>query len=53
MDVRRNFFREGQSRPIAYPFQIADDAMQIGVHKRLYPLYTTKMPMLRQQSQKM
>ena len=33
--------------------KIADDAMQMDVHKTLYPFYTTKeMPMLREQSPK-
>jgi len=38
MGVRRNFSRGGQRRNFAYPFQVADDAMQINVHKTLYPL---------------
>jgi len=42
MGVRMKFFQEGQSRNFAYPFQVADDAMQIDIHKTLYPFYTTK-----------
>jgi len=32
----QNFFQGGQRRNF-YPFQVADDAMQIDVHKMLYP----------------
>jgi len=42
MGVRRNFSRGGQSRHFADPFQVADDATQIDVHKTLHPFYTTK-----------
>jgi len=42
MGVRRNFSRGGQRRHIACPFQVADDAMQMDVHKALYLFYTTK-----------
>jgi len=42
MGVRRNFSRWGQSRHFAYPFQVSDDAMQMDVHKTLYPFCTTK-----------
>jgi len=38
----QKFFQGGQSRQFAYPFQVADDAMQMDVHKTLYPFYTTK-----------
>jgi len=38
MGVRRNFSR-GQCRNFAYPLQVADNAMQMDVHKTLYPLY--------------
>jgi len=41
MGVRRKFSRRGQRRHIAYPFLVADDAMQTDVHKALYPFYTT------------
>ena len=34
----------GQRRHIAYTFQAADVAMQMDVHKTLYPFHTTKMP---------
>jgi len=36
MGVRRNLSR-GKRQHFAYPFQVADDAMQMGVHKTLYP----------------
>jgi len=38
MGVRRNFSREGQRRHFVYPLQLADDAMQMDVHKTLCPL---------------
>jgi len=38
MGVRRNFHR-GQRRNFAYPFQLADDAIQMHVHKTLSPFY--------------
>ena len=41
MGVRRNFSR-GESRHFAYPFQVVNDAVQMDVHKTLYPLNTTK-----------
>jgi len=42
---RQKFFQGGQTRYFAYPFHVADDAMQIHVHKTLCPFYTiTKMP---------
>jgi len=44
MDVRRNFSREEQTRYFAYPFHVADDTVQMHVHKTLCPFYTiTKM----------
>ena len=43
MDVLRNFSREGQCRHFSYPFQAADDALQMGVHKTL-SLSTKKTP---------
>jgi len=54
MGVRTNFSREGNVDN-AYPFQIADDAVQMDVHKTLYSFNTAKKmpPVLRQQSQKM
>jgi len=42
MGVRRNFSKWGQRRHFACPFQVADDAMQIDVHKTLFPFYTIK-----------
>ena len=46
----------GQRRNFAYPFQVTNGAMQMDVHKTIYPFYTTRgtrgIPMLRQQSQK-
>ena len=38
----QKFSIERQSRHFACPFQAADDIMQMGVHIRLYPFYTTK-----------
>jgi len=38
----QKFFQRGQSRNFAYPFQVADDATQIDVHKTLHLFYTTK-----------
>jgi len=50
------FFQGEQCRNFAYPFQVADDAEQIDVHKPLYPFSTTKkrlhVRMIRKQSQK-
>jgi len=43
MDVCRNFPCEGrQRRHFAYPFRIADGAMQLDVHKTLYPFFTKR-----------
>jgi len=55
MGVRRNFYSGGeQNRHFAYPFQVADDAMQMDVHETLHPFYITKKcPVLRQLPQKM
>jgi len=33
----RNFFQGGQRRNFAYPFQVADNAMQMKVFETLYP----------------
>ena len=59
MGVRRNFSRVGQRRHFAYLFQVADDAIQMDVHKTLFPFPTKdafphkeKYPMLWQESQK-
>jgi len=38
----QKFFQVWQRRHIAYPFQVADGAMQMNDHKALYPFYTTK-----------
>jgi len=38
---RKKFFQGGQSRHVAYFFQIADDAMQIDIPKTLYPFCTS------------
>ena len=35
------FFQGGPCCHFSYPFHVADDAMQIGVHKTLYHFYTT------------
>jgi len=42
MGVRRNFSRGGQHQNFAYQFQVADDTMQMDVHKTLYPFYVAK-----------
>jgi len=38
----RKFFQRGQRQNFAYQFQVADDTMQMDVHKTLYPFYVTK-----------
>jgi len=38
----QKFFQGGQRRYFAYRFQIADDAIEMDVHKRIYTFYTTK-----------
>jgi len=35
--VAAEIFTGGQRRYFAYPFQVADYAMQMNVHKTLYP----------------
>jgi len=41
----QKFFQGEQTRHLAYPFHVADDAVQMHVHKTLCPFYTiTKMP---------
>ena len=35
-------FPGGKRRHFAYPFQVADDAVRMDVHKTLYPSYITK-----------
>jgi len=42
MVVSRNFCK-GQRRNLAYPFQVADDAMQMHVHKTLYSFYPVSL----------
>ena len=44
MGVRGNVSRGGLSRQFAYPFRVADDAMQMEVYKALCPFYTKKTP---------
>jgi len=39
---RQKYFQEEQRRHFACPFQVANDAMQMDVHKTLWPFYTTK-----------
>jgi len=34
----QKFFQERQHRHFAYNFHVADDAMQLGVHKMIYHL---------------
>jgi len=43
MGVRRNFYREGQRRHFAHHFLVADDAVQMEVHRTFYLFYTTKI----------
>jgi len=38
----QKFFHGEQRRYFAYNFQVADDAMQMDLHKTLYPFHTTK-----------
>jgi len=40
MGIRSNFSGGGKRRDFAYPFQVADDAMQTDFYKALYPFYT-------------
>jgi len=35
--VSAEFFPRGQRRHFAYHFQVADDAMQMDIHKAQYP----------------
>jgi len=42
MGVRRNFSRGEQRLYLLILFQVANDAMQMDLHKTLYPFYTTK-----------
>jgi len=42
MGVRRNFSRGGTVDISLILFQVANDAMQMDLHKTLYPFYTTK-----------
>jgi len=42
MGVRRKFSRGGKVDNW-HPFQVADDAMQMNVHKTLYAFYTKEM----------
>ena len=42
MGVRRNFSRGGQRRHFSYPFSVADDAVQMDVHKTLLPFQNYK-----------
>jgi len=42
MGVRRNFSKGEQRQNFAYQFQVADDTMQMDVHKTLYPFYVTQ-----------
>ena len=53
MGVRRIFSTGVQHPHCSYPFQVADDTMQLDVHKSLaVSTPQTKHPMLRQQSEK-
>jgi len=44
-------FSRGKRRNVTYPFQVADDAMQLDVHKMLYPIYPISLCCLNLQSQ--
>ena len=44
-------FPEGQSRNVAYPLQIADDAKQMDVHQTVYPFYHISLCWLNLKSQ--
>jgi len=47
----QKFFPRGQRRNFAYPSQVADDAMQMDVHKTLYPFYPVSLGWLKLNSQ--
>ena len=49
--VHRKFSRWGQRRNLAYPVQVADHAMQMDVHKTLYPFYPIRLCWLNLNSQ--
>jgi len=51
MGIRRNVSKGRQRRNFAYPFQVADDAMQMGVHKTLYLFYPISLCWLNHKSQ--
>jgi len=51
VDVSRNFSRVGQRPNFAYPLQVTDDAMQMDVHKTLYPFYPISLCWLNLNSQ--
>jgi len=40
----QKLFQGGQRRKFAYAFQVADDAMQMDVHKTHYPFYSINRP---------
>jgi len=50
MGVQRNFSGR-QRQNFAYPFQVADDAMQMDIHKTLYPFYPIRLCWLKLNSQ--
>jgi len=47
----QKFSRKGVRRNCAYPFQVADDAMQTDVHKMLYHFYSISLCRLKPNSQ--
>jgi len=51
MGVRSKFSSGDQRRKFAYAFQVADDAMQMDVHKTHYPFYPISLCWLHLQSQ--
>ena len=44
-------FSTGQRPNFAYPFQVADDAMQMDIHETLYPFYLIRLCWLKLNSQ--
>jgi len=51
MDVCRNFSRMEQRPNFAYPLQVAENAMQMDVHKTLYSFYRVSLCWLNLNSQ--
>jgi len=51
MGVRRNFSRGEERQNFAYTFHVADDTMQMDVHKALYPFHPISLCWLSPSSQ--